>query len=64
MIDCTWQGPPKGIDTKDWLNEVVAYYGLDANLQPTGIIRRIQKVERVRKNGQGRGYLRGGYTKR
>lgn len=55
LIDDIWQGPPEGVSVETWLNEVVAYSGLDANLQPTGIIRRIQKIERIRKNGLGRG---------
>lgn len=55
LIDGIWQGPPDGFDVKEWLNEVVAYSGLDEYLQPTGIIRRFQKIERVRRNGRGRG---------
>lgn len=38
LIDGIWQGPPEGVSVETWLNEVVAYSGLDANLQPTGII--------------------------
>ena len=45
LIDGIWQGPPDGFDVKEWLNEIVAYSGLDEYLQPTGVIRRFQKVE-------------------
>ena len=55
LIDGIWQGPPDGFDVKEWLNEVVAYSGLDEYLQPTGVIRRFQRIERVRRNGRGRG---------
>lgn len=55
LIDGVWQGPPEGLDAKEWLNEVVAYSGLDEYLQPTGVVRRLQKIERVRSNGRGRG---------
>lgn len=55
LIDGIWQGPPNGFDVREWLNEVVAYSGLDEYLQPTGVIRRFQKIERVRRNGRGRG---------
>lgn len=55
LIDGIWQGPPEGFDVKEWLNEVVAYSGLDEYLQPMGVIRRFQKIERVRHNGRGRG---------
>lgn len=55
LIDGIWQGPPDGFDVKDWLNEIVAYTGLDEYLQPTGVIRRFQKIKRVRRNGRGRG---------
>lgn len=44
-----------GFDVKEWLNEIVAYSGLDEYLQPTGVIRRFQRIERVRRNGRGRG---------
>lgn len=40
---------------REWLNEIVAYSGLDEYLQPTGVIRRFQRIERVRRNGRGRG---------
>ena len=46
LIDGIWQGPPDGFVVKDWLNEVVAYTGLDEYLQPTGVIRRFQKIKR------------------
>jgi len=49
LIDGIWQGPPDGFDVKEWLNEIVAYSGLDEYLQPTGVIRRFQKIERVRR---------------
>ena len=55
LIDGIWQGAPEGRDVKEWLNEVVAYSGFDEYLQPTGVIRRFQKIERVRRNGRGRG---------
>ena len=55
LIDGIWQGPPEGFDVKEWLNEVVAYAGIDYNLQPMCPIRRFQKIERVRCNGRGRG---------
>lgn len=55
LIDGIWQGPPNGFDVREWLNEVVADSGLDEYLQPTGVIRRFQKIERVRRNGRGRG---------
>lgn len=55
LIDGIWQGPPDGFDVKEWLNEVVAYSGLDEYLRPTGVIRRFQKIKRVRRNGRGRG---------
>ena len=55
LIDGIWQGAPEGRDVEEWLKEVVAYTGGDENLQPTGVIRRIQKIERVRCNGRGRG---------
>ena len=43
LIDGIWQGPPDGFDVKEWLNEVVAYSGLDEYLQPTGVIRRFRR---------------------
>lgn len=52
LIDGIWQGPPNGFDVREWLNEVVAYSGLDEYLQPTGVIRRFQKIERVRRNAE------------
>lgn len=52
LIDGIWQGAPDGFDVKEWLNEIVAYSGLDEYLQPTGVIRRFQRIERVRRNGQ------------
>jgi hypothetical protein len=55
LIDGIWQGPPSGVSTTDWLNEVIAYSGFDFNLQSTGVVRRIQKVKRIRKTGRGRG---------
>lgn len=55
LIDGIWQGAPDGFDVKEWLNEIVAYSGLDEYLQPTGVIRRFQRIERVRRNGRGRG---------
>lgn len=55
LIDGIWQGPPNGFDVREWLNEVVAYSGLDEYLQPTGVIRLFQKIKRVRRNGRGRG---------
>lgn len=54
LIDGIWQGPPDGFDVKEWLNEVVAYSGLDEYLRPTGVIRRFQKIKRVRRNGRGK----------
>ena len=55
LIDGIWQGPPDGFDVKEWLNEIVAHSGLDEYLQPTGVIRWFQRIERVRRNGRGRG---------
>ena len=55
LIDGVWQGPPDGFNLEEWLNEVVACSGLDEYLLPTGFIRRFQKIERVRRNGRGRG---------
>lgn len=54
-IKGVWVAPDEGRGVIDWLSDVVAYDGVDDNMQPTGVIRRYQTVERIRQNGRGKG---------
>lgn len=50
-----WTDVPDGVSVIDWLNEIVAIRGIDGYLRPTGFMRRIEFVQRIRRSGRGRG---------
>lgn len=54
-INGIWCDAPDGVPLATWLNEIVAVKGLDAYLMPTGYLRRLDLVERVRRTGRGIG---------
>lgn len=58
MIDGIWCDVPDGENLNDWLNETVSVI-IDPNtFEIIGRLRRIDVIERVRKNGRGRGVSR------
>lgn len=64
MIDGIWCDVPEGENLNDWLNENVSVI-IDPNtFEIIGRLRRIDVIERVRKNGRGRGVSRAEIVKR